>query len=72
MTGSRDRGGLTHVSNTTFVLLSSMEGVEKQHTSTELQDFNVISKGVLTKKILSSYEVHIYCLSVNWDERSDC
>ena len=55
---SRDRGGLTHVSNTTFLLLSSMEGIVKQHTSKELQDFN--EKGVLTEKILSSDEVDLY------------
>ena len=66
----RDRGGLTHVSKTTFLLLSSMEVIVKQHTSKELQDFN--EKGVLTEKILSSDEVDLYweSLSVNWDDRA--
>ena len=47
----RSRGGLTKVSNTTCMLMSSMESVVKEHTATQLlQGFN--SKGVLTEKII--------------------
>ena len=66
----RDRGGLTHISNTMFMLLSSMEAVVKEHTSKQLQDFN--AKSILTEKILSSDAVDFYweSLSVNWGEKS--
>ena len=40
------------------MLLSNMKGIVKQHTSTELQDFN--ARGVLTEKIISSNEVDFY------------
>ena len=68
-----DRGGLNHVSNTTFALLSAMEIVVKVYTATHQAathqaEFNAEA---VKSKVMESDEVHLQweSLSTNWGEK---
>lgn len=64
-----DRGGLNHVSNTTFLMLSAMEVEVKAYVADHPNNFNM--KDVLKQKLLANDEVdfHWEALSVNWGEK---
>jgi len=66
----RDRGGLNHVSNTMFMLISTMEVEVKNYISRhQATDFNM--KKVLSEQLLAHDMVEFYWeeISLNWGEK---
>ena len=65
--GLVDRGGLKHVSNTTFWMICAMEMEIKDH----IQKTKNINRDVLKQKLLENDEVDFYweTISTNWEEK---